>query len=879
MTDQETASFTGRTGKRKTRPIVRFNNAAARFVITLGGIGTIAAVLGVLVFLIYVTAPLFTHGSISDQKYLTLKDNPAHSSSVSTSPAAIGVDEYLTMGWSLDQSGKMHTFTLGDGQTLSEQPIFPRDVPPTFLRYSPLDGTIMVGLSDGRVRLGSISFKTSFLDNDEVPTDLRDMKQGDILRDSGGTIERTVQGQYRRQDITIKLGDPMKSGTKQPIVLFDAITTDRGPIFAVMGENGELRIDSTREIHNMLTGKITQKVKSGKVPYEPQADGVAPKYLLLTGLGDNIFLIWEDGRFQRFVTRNVHDTQLVETGNFLNGVRDGSGNAAVITAAELLTGRRTLLIGDSSGRLTAWFRTKPNRSPNPDGITMEAGHVFTLDTSPVTTIAPSPRTRMVSVGYEDGSLRTIYLTSEKTLAQVELQDHQAVRSAAIAPKENAIFAFDGSRLYSCMINPGYPEASFREFFLPVWYEEAPKPELVWQSSSGTDDFEAKLSMIPLIFGTLKATFFSMIFAVPLALLAAIYTSEFMKPRSRDRIKPIVELMASLPSVVLGYFAAIIFAPFIESVVPFALCLFVTIPLAFLLGAYLLQLVPYQINLRLNRYRLLLFVIALPIGVILAYIIGPEMERWLFAGNIRIWLSGQIGTGTGGWFIVLLPLVIAIIAISTSRLFNPWFRGRLMDASRATCALADLVKFLILAAGTFVIALALSSLLNHAGFDPRGSIMGTFVQRNAFVVGIVMGFAVIPIIYTIADDALSAVPGHLRSAALGSGATPWQTAIIIIVPAAMSGLFSACMIGLGRAVGETMIVLMAAGNVPLLDFNPFNGFRTLAANIAVEIPEAVRNSTHYRTLFFAALLLFIMTFIINTIAEMIRIHFRKRAFEL
>lgn len=96
---------------------------------------------------------------------------------------------------------------------------------------------------------------------------------------------------------------------------------------------------------------------------------------------------------------------------------------------------------------------------------------------------------------------------------------------------------------------------------------------------------------------------------------------------------------------------------------------------------------------------------------------------------------------------------------------------------------------------------------------------------------------------------------------------------------MSGLFSACMIGLGRAVGETMIVLMAAGNTPLMDWNVFSGMRTLSANIAVELPEAVRNSTHYRTLFFAALVLFAMTFVINTIAESVRVRFRKRAFEL
>src|SRR4029078_11227933 len=125
---------------------------------------------------------------------------------------------------------------------------------------------------------------------------------------------------------------------------------------------------------------------------------------------------------------------------------------------------------------------------------------------------------------------------------------------------------------------------------------------------------------------------------------------------------------------------------------------------------------------------------------------------------------------------------------------------------------------------------------------------------------------IPIIYTIADDALAAVPDHLRSASLGSGATPWQTASRIVIPTALSGIFSAVVVGLGRAVGETMIVMMAAGNTPLIDLNIFNGFPTLSPSNAVELAEAVQNSTHYRSLFVAALILFAMTFVLNTVAE-------------
>jgi phosphate transport system permease protein len=152
---------------------------------------------------------------------------------------------------------------------------------------------------------------------------------------------------------------------------------------------------------------------------------------------------------------------------------------------------------------------------------------------------------------------------------------------------------------------------------------------------------------------------------------------------------------------------------------------------------------------------------------------------------------------------------------------------------------------------------------------------TYDQRNAVVVGLAMGFAVIPIIFSIAEDAFSNVPRNLVSGSLALGANRWQTVTRIVLPSASPGIFSAIMIGFGRAVGETMIVLMATGNTPIMDWNPFNGFRTLSANIAVEIPEAPQGATLYRTLFLAALILFLFTFVTNTLAELVRQRLRKR----
>ena len=214
-----------------------------------------------------------------------------------------------------------------------------------------------------------------------------------------------------------------------------------------------------------------------------------------------------------------------------------------------------------------------------------------------------------------------------------------------------------------------------------------------------------------------------------------------------------------------------------------------------------------------------------------------------------------------------------------RIVNPWLRRNSRGWSQQRAALASLAVFAVGIALAVVLAIAAASFFDALRLDTRGGLFGTYVQRNALIVAIGMSFAIIPLIFTIADDALSSVPEHLRSASLGAGATPWQTAVRVIVPAAASGLFSAVMIGLGRAVGETMIVLMAAGNTPLMGWNLFNGFQTLSAAIATELPEAARGSTHYRVLFLAALTLFAMTFVVNTAAEVVRQRFRRRAHDL
>jgi phosphate transport system permease protein len=319
---------------------------------------------------------------------------------------------------------------------------------------------------------------------------------------------------------------------------------------------------------------------------------------------------------------------------------------------------------------------------------------------------------------------------------------------------------------------------------------------VWQSTGASDDFEPKLSLMPLVFGTIKGTLYAMLFAVPISVFAALYTSQFVHPNVKAKIKPTVEIMAALPSVVIGFLAGLYLAGVVERNLVAVFLMMVLFPIFGTSGVLLWPLLPKGIAQRLRSgMEVLLILPLLLLAGWLAVRIGPSVESWLFAGDARTWLQTALGL--------------------------------------------------------------------------------TYDQRNCLVVGLAMGFAVIPIIFTIAEDAFTSVPSSLTAASLALGASRWQTAVRVVLPTGSPGVFSAIMVGFGRAVGETMIVLMATGNTPVMDWSIFNGIRTLSANIAVEIPEAPYGGTLYRTLFLAAALLFVMTFVVNTVAEVIRQRLRER----
>ena len=857
-------TFTGRRRRQRTRLSVRLADLAARSLITVGGIGTILAVLMVCVFLVWVVLPLFLSARVELARDVDWSSEQP--------PIRLGVDEYRLLGWTVTPAGVLHVLRLDTGKLIDERPLLEADEELTSLSFAADGKHFVAGLSDGSLRLGQLQFDAQFLSPDALSKDRQPRTLADRVEHEGGLIQLTPEGQLRWQRLSVAVDEPIAGETEAAVLLVDWLGTSQGSVFVSLTADERIHLTSVSRRKDLFTGQATQESQRIELPYQAPSGAGPPNRLHLSNLGSHLLVAWNDGRLLRYDVQDLTRPRLAETVDLVP-------DDVQVTGMAWVAGNSTLLVGDNRGQVTAWFLTQPAGAQSADGKILTPVHVFAGNGWPVTSLGTSLRSRIAAVGYGDGTVRLIQITAESVLAERAARGASEVFAVAIAPKDDGLVALSAEGLRVWDIDKRYPEVTFGTLFRPVWYEGYNEPAHVWQSSSGSDGFEPKLGLMPLVFGTLKATFYSLMFGVPLALLAAIYSSEFLHPSVKSRVKPTIELMASLPSVVLGFFAALVFAPFVEQIVSMLVAWLVTGPLSLLLGAYCWQMVPQAWALRLARWRFALICWTLPVGVVAAWWLGPWCEQWLFGGDVHLWLDGQVGRGVGGWLLLLMPGTALVLALVMGRVVNPRLRRWSGHWSRASNAAVDVVKFALGCLLVVAMSLAMALGLEALGLDPRGGFIDTYMQRNAMIVGFVMGFAIIPIIYTIAEDALSTVPNHLRSASLGAGATTWQTATRIVVPTAMSGLFSAVMVGLGRAVGETMIVLMAAGNTPLMDWNIFNGFRTLSANIAVELPEAVRNSSHFRTLFLAALTLFALTFVVNTAAEVVRQRFRRRAYQL
>ena len=859
-------SFTGRARRRATHPWVRGSDTLARLLITFGGIGTIVAVLLVGVFLLGVALPLF-------QSPRSLLDGAVPVRCGADGPAAVAVDESAAVALTVDlpgsgEDGGLTLVSVAHGSELARRTAAAAGLAgATVIRVIPGGSQAAVGFADGSLRTGEIGVRSTFIDAAALPAGAAALRPGTAVATADGIVARADNGRYARVGVVAELA-PATRSLEAVITDVDVTTAAGGPLVAALDETGRVRVESVTSRRNLLTDEVVTSAVGSTI--EPVA-GFTPRFVRVSELGDQLFLFAADGAARRYVIRDVESP--VEMEAF-----DAAPGQPGVAVVERLFGGSSFAVADSAGTVRVFFTARTEEAAA-DGLAMVAAHEFS-ETGPVTALAASPRSRLFAKATADGRVRLLQATRAATVLELPSAPQTAAATRlCLAPRENRLLGVGPSGMAAWSIDAGYPEVSFATLLRPVWYENYPRAVHAWETT-GHEAFEPKFGFVPLVFGTLKATLYAMVFATPIAILAAIYASQFLHARWRARIKPTIELMAGLPSVVLGFVAGLVFAPLIEgAVMPVITGLF-TVPLALLGGALLWQLMPSGSRSRLAAWRFLpVACLALPAGVLAARGAAPLVERFLFAGDFRGWLDGQGGSGFGGWMLALLPLAAVVVAGFTGRFLQPWLRRTGARWSDRQAAAASLLVFLGGAVAAVALAAAAAVFLDALRIDTRGGLFGTYVQRNALVVGLGMSFAIIPLIFTIADDALMSVPDHLRSASLGAGATPWQTAVRVIVPAAASGLFSAVMIGLGRAVGETMIVLMAAGNTPIVDWNLFNGFQTLSAAIATELPEAARGSAHYRVLFLAALTLFILTFIVNTAAELVRQRFRRRAHEL
>ncbi len=848
------ASFTGRRYSRKPRPAVLLADRVARRLITTSGIGGIVAVSLVGLFLVWVALPLLRPARLEPEAA-----GVAAAADPAAGAVATRIDAYGTMSWSLLPDGMVVVQDLDTGAVLDRQSVAPGLAPTVAVSGG---DRLVLGFADGSVVTAAVEFALAFLDDSEVTPDLRTMVVGESRPLGGGLVTLTPEGQWRRQAVSVT-PDPPVALAGSPLRLLDATVTGSGMMIAALDSAAIFHHRLVTWKRNLLTGETTARVRGGDLPLDP-AEAAAFTRLKLNDTGTLALLLGADGNLLAVAADGAEFR--------IAGRQDLLPEPGVaLTAAAFLAGKVSLAVGDDRGGVGIWF---PLPAADDRGLELACARRLHEGAAAVTALGASERSRMLAVGYADGSLQVFNAANARRLGGVE-SAAGAVRRVALSPRQDRLLALGDAGRGLWRLEAPHADLSLGMLLRPMWYEGYAAPAYVWQSSSATDATEPKLSLVPLVYGTLKATFYSLLFGLPIALLAAIYTSEFLPRRTRAQVKPIIEIMASLPSVVLGFLAALVFAPLVEGRVVGVLSVLFLGPFFLLLGAHFWQLLPRAVAPRLAALRPVAAFVAIAIGAVIAWQLAPALEALLFGGDFKAWLEGRTGSGVAGWLLLLLAPCALLVAWLNVLHGDALLRSRGRNWGHRELALLDLARFLVSALAAAALALCLGWLADAAGWDPRGAVFGTYVQRNALVVGVAMGFAVIPLIYTISEDALVSVPDHLRAASLGAGASKWQTAVRVVIPPAMSGLFSAAMIGLGRAVGETMIVLMAAGNTPIMEINLFNGFRTLSANLAVELPEAVQNSTHYRTLFLAALVLFTMTFVLNTVAEAVRLRFRRK----
>jgi phosphate transport system permease protein len=719
---------------------------AVRWLIAVGGVSVILAVVLIFFYLLWVVFPLFLPAGSRDAGQL---DMPGWRD---TRPVYLAVEEQQVVGLRLASSGQLDFFDVTSGRLLqSAQLPGSGSAGPILARESiEHNGMVAAETADGGIIVFRHHYETRF---------------------SGGVETRRIE-----PALEFPYGEaPLLEMPRPDLVALGYSDNELGVTIAAADTSGLVRVNRASRFENFLTGE------SGLEPdIREMTVGFGITALTVSGNHQWLYLGDAQGRIHSYRLPGLEAGEIVQA------------SAEPITAMSMLLGGISVLAGDGGGVVTQLF---PVRG---DDNVFQLTQIRQFESlgAAVVKIVPEAR-RKGFIALTDGYDAAFFNSTANRLVQtITLADKQP-RMLALSPRANGLFVEGAAGTLSRIaIDNPHPEVSFSSLWRKVWYENYEQPEFVWQSSASTNDFEPKFSLTPLVFGTIKAALYAMLFAIPLALMGAAYTAYFMSPELRQWVKPGIEIMAALPTVILGFLAGLWFAPWVEANLAKLLFMVLLIPPGLLAFAWAWHRIEWPAKERLPEgwEALLLLPALVGLGLAASWLAGP-FEALLFGGDLRGWMTSELGI--------------------------------------------------------------------------------SYDQRNALVVGCAMGFAVIPTIFSIAEDAVFGVPKSLSNGSLALGATPWQTLLFVVLPTASPGIFSALMIGLGRAVGETMIVLMATGNTPVMDWNLFEGMRTLAANIAVEMPESEVHSTHYRILFLAALVLFLFTFVVNTGAEVVRQRLRVK----
>ncbi|HKM38482.1 MAG TPA: ABC transporter permease subunit [Thiopseudomonas sp.] len=737
---------------RTRRKFRAWKDRLARRAIALGGLSVIAAITLIFFYLLYEVMPLFKSATIQHQSSFELQE-PARSSKILT----LFTEEQNEIAALLTENGKLLFINAHNGQPLSEQQLPLHDAAITSLRVkTPGDDTLLLGLSNGQAIAIDTTFKVEF--------DAEGQRLGVKPR-----VTQLFNGKALQLDPQQR---PLKYITQQ--------TSPEGILLAGLVDDGQIVMTLLSQRTNFISGEVQESLQPIDFP-----SSTAYQRLLIAPDHHYIFALRNSGRLDVYDSRNLDNIQLSHTVPLVEPRQE-------VTQMIFQLAQQSLLVGDSQGQITQFFMVRDEH--NQQQLTKI--RTLKLGDAPIQVLEAEQRRKGFVAIDSTGRVGIFNTTAEKTAIDQPLLKAEPLL-AALAPRASMLLVQDAQGVFQryAIDNP-HPETSMKSLWGKVWYEGYSEPEYTWQSSSASTEFEPKFSLTPLAFGTLKAAFYAMLLSVPLAVCGAMYTAYFMAPAVRRKIKPVIELMEALPTVILGFFAGLFLAPFMETHLPGVFAVLLIIPLGIITFAFAWAQLPDRVrDVVPDGWHVVILIPLVAVLGWLSFSLSQPMELWFFNGDMRNWLS------------------------------------------------------------------------NDLGID--------FDQRNAMVVGFAMGFAVIPTIYSIAEDALFGVPKSLSHGSLALGATPWQTLVRVVLPTASPGIFSAVMIGMGRAVGETMIVLMATGNTPIMNANIFEGMRTLAANIAVEMGESALGSSHYRILFLAALVLFLFTFVVNTLADLVRQRLRKK----